>query len=301
MREIDRLKLATSAAVVHAHFLYSDGAVALRLCRTASIPFVVTVRNTDLNYFRTLRPDLRLIAHAVLRKASAVLVPSPAYGDAVLRGFDTQATEVARKLVVLPNGLSPVWSDDAPSEELAPSGVLRVLYVGDFTVNKNVPGLIAAVRELAGSRPVTLTLVGGGGNGSREVEALVRADRDGAVTFQGKIEDPEVLKGIYRAHDVFAMPSFRETFGLVYLEALSQGLPVLHSTGQGVSGYFPPGTVAEAVDPADPASIASGLVALDERLPRVRKLCIESARRFSWEKVASQLHGVYAEVVAEGS
>src|SRR5690606_6121325 len=65
--------------VVHAHSLYSDGAVALALWRSHRLPYLAAVRNVDLHAFMRMRPDLAFIRDAVLRQAAAIVFHSPAY------------------------------------------------------------------------------------------------------------------------------------------------------------------------------------------------------------------------------
>ena len=97
-------------------------------------------------------------------------------------------------------------------------------------------------------------------------------------------------------HTVFAMPSFRETFGIVYLEALSQGLPIIHSRGQGIDGLFAPNGVSEGVDPHLDTSLADAITRLAGRDPSIRKLCIAEANRFSWDSVAHMYARLYGSV-----
>jgi glycosyltransferase involved in cell wall biosynthesis len=291
--------------LVHAHFLYSDGAVALGLHRRLGLPYVVAVRNSDVNAFMRYRPDLAGIRNDVLRQASRVVFLSPAYAEAVGRRLPlTLRDAVAAKAMTVPNGLSSDWLDDsAPAADLnePPGASLRLLYVGDFTPNKNIEGIVSALSLLRADRPVTLTVVGGGGDEKGRVQALLARHAVDGVRCLGRITDRARLKALYRAHDVLVMPSFRETFGLTYIEALSQGVPVVHSRGQGVDGYFAPGTVAAAVDPADPRSIAQGVREVAARLPAVRDICRQEARRFDWRRIGSTYRDTYRSILGEAS
>jgi glycosyltransferase involved in cell wall biosynthesis len=283
---------------VHAHFLYSDGAVALRLNESRGVPYVVAVRNTDLYAFMRYRPDLNGIRDRVLSHASRVVFLSQAYRDALERRLHRAMRDrIAGKSIVIPNGVKRDWLEPPPRREDDQSRLLRLLYVGDVSPNKNLRRLLDAAARLASMRPVRLTLVGGGGD-EGAMAGLIASGRFPFVTLRGRIEDPSALREVYRQHDVFVMPSRRETFGVVYVEALSQGLPVVHSRGQGVDGYFQPGTVAEAVDPDDPADIAAKVEALADRLPGVRKACVREAARFDWGRIAQSYAQVYEAAAA---
>jgi glycosyltransferase involved in cell wall biosynthesis len=269
---------------VHAHFLYSDGAVARTLNMAYGLPYVVSVRNTDVNLFMKVRPDLRWLAHDILERARRVVFITPAYRDLVATWLPARRREsFLAKSRIIPNGLPPFWlSNTCHSRRVGDA--LKILYVGDFSRNKNIPRSIAAVSRLNETGPVSLTLVGGGGDGEEEVRSLVASSP--CVTWHGRVDNPDELLSIYRQHDIFLMPSLKETFGVVYIEAMSQGLPVIHSRGQGIDGYFEPGGVAEAVNPLDPESIATAILSLAQRLDKVRDKCVASAEAFNWPRIA---------------
>lgn len=286
--------------LVHAHFLYSDGAVALKLQESSNVPYVVAVRNTDLNAFMKYRPDLCRLRDRVLSQASRVVFLSQAYRRMLLDRLGPAMRErVAPKSVVIPNGVSRSWLEPPPPRPSDAAGTLRLLYVGDFSRNKNIPRVLEAVALLAATRGAVLTLVGEGGDGEAEVDAQIASGRFPFAQRLGRVDDPSALREIYRRHDVFVMPSRLETFGVVYVEALSQGLPIVHSRGQGVDGYFPPGTVAEAVDPDDPADIAAKVTALADRLPAIRESCVREAARFDWASIARSYADLYDAVTNE--
>lgn len=288
----------TEIDVVHAHTAYSDGAVALRMHRRFGVPYVVAVRNTDLNVFMRFRPDLRWILCAVLGRASKIVFLSPVYRSEFLSRLPRRLRcGIEAKSLVLGNGLDSFWLQRNVGTSHGESGSVRILYVGDFSHNKNVERILRAVALLDKRMSVRLTLVGGGGSGEKQILSALRKTEYSFANFVGRIEDRAELRSIYRAHDIFVMPSFKETFGVVYIEALSQGLPIVHSRGQGVDGFFAPGTVSEAVNPRSIDSIAAGIEHLAGRLESVRTACISEARRFSWESIAASYGELYDYVV----
>jgi glycosyltransferase involved in cell wall biosynthesis len=291
--------------LVHAHFLYSDGAVALALKRSIGTRYLVAVRNADVNAFMRYRPDLARTRDEILLGASRVVFLSPAYREAVLRRLPLGVRGlVERKALTVPNGIAGGWLDPAtpaPEPQAHPDGPLRLLYVGDFTPNKNIAGIVDALRLIRAERPATLTVVGGGGDDRDRVHRLLARGAESGITNLGRVEDAVRLKALYRTHDVFVMPSFRETFGVAYIEALSQGVPIVHSRGQGVDGYFEPGTVSEGVDPADPRSIAEGIRRVAGRLPDVRAACRREAGRFAWSEIGLTYRNTYLSVASEAS
>jgi len=285
-------------SLVHAHFLYSDGAVALRLKRASGIPYIVAVRNTDINVFMKYRPDLRGLCFEILRHASAVIFISPGYRDQLERIVPISVwKDIQPILQVVPNGISDFWLREPPARSKPEDSVIRLLYVGDFSRNKNLPNTIRATNVLREERDVQLTLVGGGQDGAAEVREMLDSGRYPWVDYRGRIDDKKALADMYRAHDIFVMPSLSETFGVAYIEALSQGMPIVHSIGQGVDGYFQAGTVAEAVDPSQPRDIADKIGRIADRLDDVRVVCTTEAKRFDWTRIAAEYMRIYEEVV----
>jgi len=302
LRDLQQYLHIRRYSLVHAHFLYSDGAVARQIQKCTGVPYVVTVRNTDINVFMRLRPDLRWICWDIVRNASSVVFVTPSY----LRLMCRRAPEDVRLTLekyseIVPNGLESFWLNNIGPIDRSVECPLRLLYVGDFSQNKNIIGAMKATRIVNEKIPATLTLVGGSGDGEAQVDKLLESGEWPFINRIGRVECRESMRDIYRSHDIFLMPSFFETFGLAYIEALSQGIPVVHSRGQGIDGYFSTGTVAEAVDPTKPTSIAEGVLAILSRLPGVRAQCIRAVGRFSWSEITQTYERIYLEATDCGA
>lgn len=133
-----------------------------------------------------------------------------------------------------------------------------IIFVGEFNNNKNALRLTKAVINLSSEMPdICLHLVGQGGVQEDRLKQLSK-EYPKNIFFHGPITDKNQLRELYCQCSVFAMPSFSETFGLVYLEALSQNLAVIYSKGQAIDGMFPP-TAGESVTPASMESIIEAL------------------------------------------
>lgn len=121
---------------------------------------------------------------------------------------------------------------------------------------------LAQVRAACG--PVRFLLVGNGDDRAR-IAALSRDHGvEHAVTFAGFVRDEE-LAGHYRLADVFAMPSTGEGFGIVFLEAMACGTPVLGGNLDGSVDALDNGRLGRLVDPRDVGAIADGLISLLRR------------------------------------
>ena len=94
-----------------------------------------------------------------------------------------------------------------------------------------------------------------------------------------------MLRELYRENDIFIMPSIKETFGLVYAEAMSQGLPVVYSRGQGFDGQFPEGLVGFSVKSLDAYEIAEKLEEIIGNYECLTAACKKNVEKFNWKNI----------------
>ena len=114
--------------------------------------------------------------------------------------------------------------------------------------------------------------------------------------YLGRISGTDAMKAFYADCDVLLVPSSAETFGMVYLEAMSQGVPVLYTKGQGFDGQFPEGEVGYAVPCGDVRAQAQALGRVMQGYAERSKRCIEGARRYAWPRIAGMWMELYREI-----
>jgi glycosyltransferase involved in cell wall biosynthesis len=93
-------------------------------------------------------------------------------------------------------------------------------------------------------------------------------------------KSPSELIEIYSSQDISVMPSFYESFGLVYAEAMSQGLPVIYTKGQGFDGQFPEGYIGYHVDADSSQNISNGILSVVENYGEISNRCPEASKIF---------------------
>lgn len=248
--------------IVHAATLFSDGGLAYKLYKQYGIPYIVAVRNTDVNDFLGKLPNTWWDGIQILLHAKRIFFIS----EGLRRKFESHIAirtvlhKIKEKFVLLPNGIDNYFLDNIYMERRTEN---KVVYVGDFSNNKNVVRLGEAVlrlRKEKGFEDTTLTIVGGGKNETDAVTQLIESNPD-AFRYLGKIYEKDRLCEVFRKNSVFAMPSIHETFGLVYLEALSQNLPILYTKNQGIDGLL-----------HDSVGIGVNPLSVDEIIDALRKL-----------------------------
>lgn len=282
--------------IIHAATLFSDGILAYKAHKQFGIPYVIAVRNTDYNGFIRLMRHTWHNGREIMLHASRVFFIS----EGIKRQFENSDfvkpiwDRVSGKFVLLPNGIDDYWIDNITSE---PRRGHQILYIGDFSENKNVARLIEAVLQLRkknGLEDVGLTLVGGGKNKTDKVQKMIDQHPE-CISYLGKIYDKRRLSEVMRDCSVFAMPSIHETFGLVYVEALSQNLPIVYTKGQGVDGLFDD-TVGIGVNPLSVADIKEAMEEILSSPHRYsnRSVCFE---QFRWNKIAEKYYNFYKQII----
>lgn len=288
--------------LIHAHTLFTDGGIAYRLHRTHGIPYVVSVRMTDLAYFFRWMPHLRGHGLRMLQAAQRIVFLSPAAEDSLLEQYVPAHLHNAlrAKSQVIPNGIDAAWLGGAP-RDWRPGIPLHIVFAGKLDANKQpLLALDAALAlgHLMPDVPVKLHIAGSG-----PFESALRshpAASSGALALHGQL-NPDALRALYDACHLFLLPSRAETFGLVYLEAMSRGLPVLYTRGQGFDGQFAEGDAGFSIDPEDTQGIArAALRALDGYAARSAR-CVTLAAQLTWEEIARRHGALYIAALRGGT
>lgn len=292
VREIEKTVDLNQISCIHATTLFSDGMVARELHCKYGIPYIVAVRNCDVNAFLRYLPHLWWVHRAVMETADKVIFITPNLQKRLLKHptLYKMREQVSEKSIVIPNGINEFWLNNIHTENTAHPH--HLLYAGNFTRNKNLPRLIHALQKLRTELPdLHLDVAGDGGNDQDRVLALIHRNADW-ITYHGKITDLEEMKTLYRANHIFAMPSKSETFGLVYLEAMTQGLSVLWTQGEAIDGMFPE-TIGESVNPLSESDITTKLRNLLTNLDHYKTLPPSTFDTFRWNAIAKQYVDLY--------
>ncbi len=313
---------AAGADLVHSHTWYANfaGFTAKRL---HGVPHVVTAHSLE-----PLRPwkaeqlggGYRLsswVEHAAFEDADRVIAVSGGMRRDILRAYPSIDPE---RVEVVYNGIDLAdWAPNPDADAVRALGVdpdrPSIVFVGRITRQKGLPYLLRAARRLPAE--VQLVLCAGAPDTPEimaEVTGLVdelRAVRDGVVWIDRHLPRPE-LTALLTAGTAFVCPSIYEPLGIVNLEAMACGAPVVGTaTGgipevvdDGVTGVLVP--IEQADDgtgtPLDPERFVADLAAALERVvadpDRARRMGAAGRRRaeqhFAWDAIAARTREVYA-------
>ena len=178
-----------------------------------------------------------------------------------------------------------------------------VLFVGRFAPVKGIDRLMGAIAHLHHHQGLRLVIVGGDGNGAPENQRLRRLARklsiQDSVTFVGRI-DQEKLPPYYSAADVLVVPSHYESFGLVALESLASGTPVVATKVGAMESILKEGETGHVVSNGSSRLLARGI---EKFISASKGLSPHEVRasilRFSWANVASAMIDEYAAVIGQ--
>lgn len=283
-----RKEIVGSFDCIHAHTLFSDGAVAYRMWRTHGIPYIVSIRNTDINTFYRLKPYLKFYADKILSSASYVICLSPAYKDQILSKVSLKIrAAIKKKIVIVPNGIDDYWFDKIYTERrTCDSRKVKLVTTGQISKNKNQITVVKACERLIrNGYDVEYNLVG-----KVEDENYFALFKDKPFVKYLGVLSKEELCAFYRQCDVFILVSRFETFGLVYAEALTQGLPIIYTKGQGFDCQFPDGKVGFSVPYEDDAVVSSKIVDIVNSYNTLSNNAICMCTKFNVCNVVNELY-----------
>ncbi|WP_159090170.1 glycosyltransferase [Ruegeria sp. Alg231-54] len=243
--------------LLHAHKLSIEGLVAQRVSRAlGQIPYICTIRgNTDQKYLR-LKLQKRETYRQLVGGAALLLPVTPwieRYVDRTL-GADRA-----------PRQLLPTISQS--TELLSPQPgngrLVAAFHLAGWRL-KGIPNLLSAISGLrAAGTLVQLDIIGGGDeHHSRAIQKQIeKHNLEDQVRLVGAIPHTEIQARL-NTYSGFVLPTLRETFGMVYIEALTAGLPILYSEERGVDGFFDDMDIGVRCNPKSVQSIESGLLRL---------------------------------------
>ncbi len=284
--------------ILHTHLIHADlyGVVAARL---AGVPRVISSRHND-DRFRYRLP-VRLLNRALWRRIDAGIAISGA-----IRAFSLRVENApADRVYTVPYGLDPATIPARPEACAALRTALGLpadaLLVGSVCRLIEQKGLVYALRgfaAVAGEVPQAHYVLAGDGPLRPALEAEARALGVGErVHFLGWRDDAHA---VFAALDVFLAPSLWEGFGLVFLEAMAHGLPVISTTVSAIPETVVDGETGWLVPPRDAEAIARALrAALTD--PQVRRARGANGRerletQFTVEAMAERTLAVYRSV-----
>ncbi len=280
--------------VIHAHTEIC-GIAAVHAGKKMHVPTVVTVHGIDTCPRMWRGHAGRMIDRTLIQADRVVMVGQPLaehFGQRlpksdhfriVYNGFRFSPT-----LLSLPQN---IWSEP-----------LRLISVSNLVEGKGIDITIRALAELSrqGIKNWSLTIIGDGNERKKLEELVVTLGLSHHIQFMGACSHDKVYQHLLSS-DVFCLPSYREAFGIVYLEAMAHGLLTLAVKGQGAQTFIQHEQTGLLMEPEDVQDLAFLLKRVFTEQTSMQKIAERGRefvlKHFTWKHHAEALVKVYQEVV----
>jgi glycosyltransferase involved in cell wall biosynthesis len=285
-------------SLIHAHSLFSNGYIALRLKKKYGTPYIIAVRNTDVNVFFKRMINLRKLGLEILNEAEQIIFMSKSYKNQVMNKYVPKniKEEIENKISIIPNGIDDFWFDNIGFVKQKPKApILRLVQIGDINKNKNIETTVNVVDLLIEKGyKVRLDVVGK----VKDKKIFNKIKSLDFVNFLGYKSKDELIR-IFRENDIFILPSINETFGLVYAEAMSQGLPIIYTKGQGFDGQFIDGEVGFSVNCCNANDIAMKILEILKNYENISKNCLSRCLKYRWKIHTKDYEEIYKSILMQ--
>ncbi len=283
--------------LIHAHCIYPDGVVATKLGDRYKVPVVITEHafwHPWLNDYQTVRRQAVMAAS----KCNAHILASRSLQDSV-----AHFTGESKRTHAIPIGVDVSLFTLPSSESLRQTN--QILYVGQIKNSKGVGYLLKAMHRLLDIHPdAELVIVGGSLWGYQAPEEMHLRSLAQSLGIQHKVrffgpKTPAEVAALMQTSALLVLPSLRETFGAVLVEALACGTPVVATRCGG-----PEDIVNESVGLLVPQEDAKALAEAIAHVLQHRhqyhpdRLRSYAVQQYSWERVTEQTVNLYQKVLA---
>jgi len=269
--------------LIHAHNILWGGFSAMAISAQTDIPFIVTEHASS--FARGLiRSWQEPFIRQVIKKADRLLTVSGKLADQIQKY--TQGTRIG------------IISNVVDTEYFIPPSIprdktpFRILTVALLTAVKGIDILIRAFAQAFDRTENVILEIGGDGTQKRELQELVKKlHLEKQVRFLGLLSREQVREAMWRAN-IFVLPSYVETFGVVLIEAMATGMPVVATMCGGPEDIVEPG-VGRLIKPGDTGELASALSnaysAYDKIKEEESNIRNYAVNHFSGEMIAGKL------------
>jgi D-inositol-3-phosphate glycosyltransferase len=306
--------------LIHSHY-WMSGIAAIELSDCWNIPFLhmfhtlVLMKNRIARSPQEMEGEYRLIGEKkVIAKANRIIAATLAEKSQLEFLYDTPSSKIS----VIPPGVDirhfyPIPKDEAKEVVGVPQEATMILFVGRIEPLKGIDNLIQAISlnhksGVLDCCPHTLIIIGGEPDAKPEEmnaemarlqDMVEELNIENFVIFLGK-QDQQMLPYYYSAAEVVVMPSHYESFGMVALEAMACGTPVIASQVGGLAFLVRDGETGFVVPGNDIQSLANRLMELIKDKELRNKLgnkSTEYAQMYAWETISTKMIEVYNQIL----
>lgn len=287
----------TEINLIHANTALPDGQAAEYVKEKFGIPFVVTIHGDDLYNTIHQNSNRKNAINKVLIESEKVIVVSNKLKLLIKENFPNINQE---KISVINNGVDLGKFKFKPRKFPKKKNFI-ILSVGSLIKRKGHKLILDILGKLLKNYSIRYHIVGDGEQRD-ELEKNVQENKlDNVVTFFNN-KPYEKIPQFMKEADLFVLPSWDEAFGVVYLEAMAFGLPVIGCKGQGIEDFVEDGKQGLLVEPknSDDLYKACEKILSNQRLyEQMSEKAVEVASKYTWKKNAERTLQMYKQVLGK--
>jgi glycosyltransferase involved in cell wall biosynthesis len=239
----------------------------------------------------------KLLLGNILHGASRVIVPTKDYVDLIKQKYVIPE----EKIVIIPSGVD---ISKFKQSAIKHSGSHKLLFVGRLSIQKNIPLLIKSFKKVVdnGNDKITLDIVGNGEEKDAIVKLIKKEGLEGKITLHGSLNG-EKLYQMYADSDIFILTSQAESFGIVLLEAMASGLPIITSDIPGIRNVVENGKTGLLVSPTEEDFTKAIELLINNNKLRMELISngLKESKKYNWSKIAATFEDIYREVLNENN
>jgi glycosyltransferase involved in cell wall biosynthesis len=234
----------------------------------------------------------KIFLQRVLRSAAVIVVPSYSYVELVSEKYSIPENKIIR----IPCGIDLNNFSANPGRQ---DKTKKLLFVGRLTVQKNIPLLIESFKKIIekGFTDIELNIVGDGEEKEKITELIRKEELEQKIIMLGELSGRGLYK-IYANSDIFVFTSGYESFGIVLIEAMASGLPIVSTDIPAVRDIIKNGFSGLLVCP-NPVDVSNAVVKLLEDT-LLRETIIQNGlsevKKYDWDVIIKRFEKVYENI-----
>jgi teichuronic acid biosynthesis glycosyltransferase TuaC len=291
---VKKLHLTKKFDIVHAHVALPNGYAAMKIAKRLNIPYVVQIHGQDLQKTIHKNSTCKNAVEKTMNNADEVILVSNK-----LKRIQDEYLHVTTPTTVLFNGVSSLFLE--PTSTKSTNTPFTILSASNLVPEKGLVYNIEAVKELVSKGYNVQYKIVGSGLEENKLRALVDEYKlNDVIHFCGRYSRNKTKIAMDEC-DVYSMPSWNEAFGVVYLEAMASGKPVIGCIGQGIEDIVEDNKTGFLVHPHssnDIAKVIEKLINDNQLSKQVGNNAKKHIRKnFSWAKNAYSTKEIYETLI----
>lgn len=284
-KRIDTIIRNNNIDIIHAQYIIPDGLLASFISKKYYIPFLLTTHNERFYFEHTIS---KIIALNILNQSSLILPIN--YSNALY-----YISLGIKNIKPVPLGFKEIFLRDPKNKS---DNRVSILTVAELIQLKNIDKVIYSIKQLIPKYSLLYTIIGKGPEKKNLLDLTVRLELSDYVHFIDYIPHEQIANEMYK-HDIFIMPSYFETFGRVYFEAMAMGIPIICAKNSGIFGFFKNMEEGIAVNHESIDEITESLEYLISNPDKRMQMGLKGKKlveQFTWENIARNIHKQYLKI-----